>query len=55
MFDRGMHSDISKIFIKTDEEAPHYIHLVKCMNEIAKLNSNAATYYVDKFIHKCLS
>ena len=52
MVERGMHDDVAEIFLTTSVQKSHYIHLLQCMNEISKMHSDAASSYIDKFIHR---
>ena len=52
MFEKGLHDLVAEIFLKTSPQKSRYIHLLECMNEIAKMHSVAASSYIDKFIHR---
>lgn len=52
MYDKRLHDVVAEIFLKTDPSKSRYIHLLECMNEIAKMHDRAASSYIDKWIHR---
>lgn len=52
MYRKKLHEVVAEIFLKTNPQQSRYLHLLECMNAIAKLNTKAASAYVKKFIHR---
>ena len=43
---------VAEIFLKTSPQKSRYLHLLESMNEIAKMHSQAASDYIEKFVHR---
>ena len=52
MYEHSLHDIVSDIFLKTSPQKPRYLYLLDCMNQIAKMHSQAASDYIDKFVHR---
>lgn len=51
MCNDGLHDILAEIFKKTTPQMTRYLHLVESMNQIAKMNSQAASDYIEKFVN----
>ena len=51
MYQRNLHDLIADIFMRTSPQKSRYLHLLESMNEIAKMHSQAASDYIEKFVH----
>lgn len=52
MFALGLHEVVAEIFNQTNASTSRYLHLLEALNEIAKMHSNAASQFIEKFVHR---
>ena len=52
MTDMMLHEEVADIFLKTTSNQSRYYYLVQCMVELSKLSKDAASYFINAFVHR---